>query len=385
MASLEDFLKEPSEELLEVFTKDQLLQLSSHYDIPITSSEKRLKDSVKEIIRSVLVDKGVLKVKHGFPQPMTAPLSDAAIELRLRELAFQEKRLEIDMKLREKQMDLEHERSLKELELNAAALTSRGDASFDVGRHIKLVPPFSEKDVDRYFSHFERVATTSKWPRTVWTLLLQSILVGKAQEAYSALSLEKSANYDEVKAAVLKAYELVPEAYRQRFRSCAKFAHETYVEFAKQKENLFDRWCMSQKVESKEHLRQIILLEEFKNCLPDVVSVYLNEQKAVTLEQAAILADEFVLIHKVHFGDQQVEDLVQIKHNRSQFVKSVPFASLSANKTTNDGLIAERACFYCKTPGHLIADCPVLSKKRKSAKTVAFVNPVPSPLGIFSC
>lgn len=47
MASLEDFLKEPSEELLEVFTKDQLLQLSSHYDIPITSSEKRLKDSVK--------------------------------------------------------------------------------------------------------------------------------------------------------------------------------------------------------------------------------------------------------------------------------------------------------------------------------------------------
>lgn len=35
MASLEDFLKEPSEELLEVFTKDQLLQLSSHYDIPI--------------------------------------------------------------------------------------------------------------------------------------------------------------------------------------------------------------------------------------------------------------------------------------------------------------------------------------------------------------
>jgi len=37
--------------------------------------------------------------------------------------------------------------------------------------------------------------------------------VGKAQEIYSALSVEKSAQYDEVKKAILKAYELVSEAY----------------------------------------------------------------------------------------------------------------------------------------------------------------------------
>lgn len=50
-------------------------------------------------------------------------------------------------------MLLAHELSLKELELKAAALTQRGDTSpFDVGRHIKLVPPFSEKDVERFFS-----------------------------------------------------------------------------------------------------------------------------------------------------------------------------------------------------------------------------------------
>lgn len=381
MASLEDFLNEPSEELLEFFTKDQLLQLASHYDIPITSSEKRLKDSVREIIRSVLIDNGVLKVKEVLKQSMIAPLSDAAIELRLKELALQEKQLEAkerERQFKEKQMYLEHDRFLKELELKAACVTPRGDVSpFDVGSHIRLLPPFSEKYVERYFSHFERVATTSKWPKTVWTLLLQSVLVGKAQEAYSALSLEKSTNYDEVKAAILKAYELVPEAYRQRFRSCTKFAHHTYVEFAKQKENRFDRWCTSQKVESKEHLRQLILLEEFKNCLPEVVSVYLNEQKPVTLEQAAILADEFVLTHKVNFGDKQTEFQGQSKPNRSRFVKSVPLAS-PVKKITNDGSIPERACFYCKRPGHLIADCPVLSKKQKSTKTVAFVSPVPS-------
>ncbi len=79
MASLEDFLKEPSDELLELFTKDQLLQLASHYDITITSSEKRLKDSIKDIIRYVLIDNGILSVRPVSLQPMVAPLSKAAI------------------------------------------------------------------------------------------------------------------------------------------------------------------------------------------------------------------------------------------------------------------------------------------------------------------
>ena len=29
---------------------------------------------------------------------------------------------------------------------------------FDVTKHIQLVPPFQEKEVDEYFLHFEKVA-----------------------------------------------------------------------------------------------------------------------------------------------------------------------------------------------------------------------------------
>ena len=29
---------------------------------------------------------------------------------------------------------------------------------FDVTKHIRLVPPFQEKEVDKYFFHFEKVA-----------------------------------------------------------------------------------------------------------------------------------------------------------------------------------------------------------------------------------
>ena len=30
--------------------------------------------------------------------------------------------------------------------------------NFDVTKHIRLVPPFQEKEVDKYFLHFEKVA-----------------------------------------------------------------------------------------------------------------------------------------------------------------------------------------------------------------------------------
>lgn len=307
-------------------------------------------------------------------------MSEREIELRLKELAFQELQLEDAQKerlLREKQMHLEHERFLKEVELKHAALNSSSASSsqFDVVRNIRLVPPFAEKNVEKYFLHFERVATVSKWPTHAWTLLLQSVLVGRAQEAYSALSIEDSKDYVKVKDAILRTYELVPEAYRQRFRSLSKLDEQTYVDFAKEKETSFNSWCKSQKAETKEDLKQLVLLEEFKNCLPKAVCIYLNEQKVTTLDKAAVLADEFELTHKVNFDSEQGEQKGRALFNRSRFPKPLPTVStVSTRKLATASTPVEKVCFYCKNSGHFIADCPVLSKKQESCKPVALIK-----------
>ena len=78
--------------------------------------------------------------------------------------------------------------------------------------------------------------------------MLQSTLVGKAREAYSALSVDQSSEYNTVKAAVLKAYELIPEAYRQKFRARKESGAEIYIEFAQEKQTLFDQWCGSKEI-----------------------------------------------------------------------------------------------------------------------------------------
>ena len=104
-----------------------------------------------------------------------------------------------------------HELALKQLEVQSQAPKDSKDTSeassdkFDVARQVRLVPIFQEKDVDKYFAMFEKVATSLEWPKDVWTMLFQSAIKGKAQEVYSALSLEDSSNYEKVKDTILKA------------------------------------------------------------------------------------------------------------------------------------------------------------------------------------
>ena len=174
--------------------------------------------------------------------------------------------------------------------------------NFDVTKHIRLVPPFQEKEVDKYFLHFEKVAENLNWPKEHWTLPLQSVLIGKAREIYIQLGVEQSHHYETVKELILKGYELVPEAYRQKFRNCKKDSNQTHVEFARNKEQLFDRWCFSKKIDQNyDKLRLLMLVEEFKCCIQSDVNTFLDEKQVETLEEAARLADNYYLTHKVSF------------------------------------------------------------------------------------
>ncbi len=157
---------------------------------------------------------------------------------------------------------------------DASAGAESPGTTFDVSKHISLVPQFRESEVDSYFSVFEHIASALNWSKEVWPLLLQWRLTGKAQDVCASLSLEDSLNYDMVKTAILRAYKLVPEAYRQRFRNHKKNSSQTFVEFAREKGVLFDKWCISSKVTDFKTLRELILLEEFKNCAPERVVVH---------------------------------------------------------------------------------------------------------------
>lgn len=175
---------------------------------------------------------------------------------------------------------------------------------------------------------------------------------------YSTLSLEDGLKYDVVKLAILRAYELVPEAYRQQFRNRKKNASQTFVEFARDKAVLFDKWRTSSGADDFNSLRELMLLEDFKQCLPERMVLYLNEQKVTTLSQAAVLADEFVLTHKNVFQSTGAEK------------SFVPRSSVNVQPPRQNGEKSKetRECFYCHRKGHVIADCLSLKCKQHSPK-----------------
>ena len=168
-------------------------------------------------------------------------------EIRLKELAAETrlKEVEVEGRLKENEVEAQLKLDLRRLELERPGQGAAPVGElYDIGRHVAL-PPFRESEVDAYFSTFERLATTLKWPKEVWSTLLQCKLTGKAQDVVASLPLIDSQNYEKVKAAVLCAYKLVPEAYRQQFRDYRKSLNQTYVEFAREKGTLFDKWCAS--------------------------------------------------------------------------------------------------------------------------------------------
>ncbi|KAK7878602.1 hypothetical protein WMY93_030438 [Mugilogobius chulae] len=301
--NLEEFVKAPTLEVFHKCTKDVLLLLAEQYQIAVTKQAK--KAVIKAELLSAFVQSGIFPAA-ALPKSPRSPSSAAPDDaVRLKELEVEMARLalrEKELYLEQKKLETQKEIRLRELELEICSREPK-PAEFDVSKNIRLVPQFNEKDVDKYFIMFERVAEALKWPKEVWTLLLQCALIGKAQEAYASLSAAESLDFDKVKCAILRAYELVPEAYRQKFRNLTKREGQTYVEFIREKEILFNRWCSSQNANDFAHLKQLILIEEFKNNLPRNVATYLNENKVSDVSQAAVLVDEYVLTHKSVFSD----------------------------------------------------------------------------------
>ena len=186
------------------------------------------------------------------------------------------------------------------------------------------------------------------------------------------MSLEQSSDYDKVKELILKAYELVPEAYRQKFRNCRKENDRTHVEFARTKEQLFHRWCSSKKIGfDYPKLRQLMLVEEFKRCINSDVKSFLDEKEVETLEKAALLADNYTLTHKVSFvskanprktfyspSGHKPNPGLKSRNSNQNAPKPKP---LGENKGHNP--LSQPVCNYCKQSGHIFSDCPVFKRK----------------------
>ena len=129
------------------------------------------------------------------------------------------------------------EAAKREHELELARLAAANDggrtAERDDQAKAPKLPSFvdSKDDLDAYLQRFERFADTAKWHKTGWAFKLSALLSGRALEVYSHLSEEAARDYDKVKIALMKRYDLTEDGYRRKFRASKPEADERPEQF----------------------------------------------------------------------------------------------------------------------------------------------------------
>ena len=299
------------------------------------------------------------------------------IQEREKKRQIQEREKERQIQEREKERQIQEREKERQFELEKLKIQQSNHPigqSLDVIKNFQAVPSFQEDDVDMFFLHFEKLATNLNWPKDHWTILLQKAFVGKAREIFAQFSVERSQKYEYVKDVVLRGYQLNPEAYRQKFRNCQRDISQTFVEFARVKEQLFDRWCHSKKVNKDfEKLRQLILIEEFKRRIPFHMKTFIDEKQVENLQQAADLADEYFLTHgnsnqqRSQSSDKQYTTGASSGSDASQ----QPVNSTQSIRSNSETPF----CNYCKRRGHLRSECFYLIGNQPSTHDVQQPSP----------
>lgn len=222
------------------------------------------KEVIKNVVVEALVESGVVEAsaleemtpagfrprspctelseRQGDPQPYETRSSVNVVESENPGAANQLEieRLKLEYQFKMKQMELEVEREklqLEKLKVDKGIAIQEQQLKLNFGNPSTLIPNFSEDDVDGFFKTFERLAERHGWPEEDRMSFVAPKLIGKAQRVYN--SLDRPDDYHYAKRQILYAYAITPDGYRQRFRSSTKSQHQTFVEFATEKLNLF--------------------------------------------------------------------------------------------------------------------------------------------------
>lgn len=257
---------------------------------------------------------------------------------------------------------------------------------FDVIKASRVVPPFTENDVDGFFCSFERMADQLEWPKCHWPVLLHTVITGKARSAYAALTSFQCKDYDLVKKVILQSYELVPEAYRIQFRSAHRQTSQSCVEYASDLRLKWERWIRSCRINTMGELAELCIMEQFRRGLPKEMAAYLIEKGLTNVSEAAIAADTFEVTHpRPNFGrPHRGEDKGGASHKNvppSQGQSGYSGGNRGTQPKTGHGAAGtgktgyggfNPKCYGCGQAGHLRRDC------RASGKTMG------RPVGLVS-
>lgn len=152
-------------------------------------------------------------------------------------------------------------------------------------------------DVEAYLTTFERMMEAYEVDRAHWAFKLSPQLTGKAQQAYAVLSAEDATDYHQLKAAILKRYNINEETYCQRFRTAAKRGNESHQELMARLQDMARKWMKG--CSTVEQVVDMVVIEQILNMMAPDVRIWVHERKPKSSEAASQLADDYAQARKM--------------------------------------------------------------------------------------
>ncbi len=109
--------------------------------------------------------------------------------------------------------------------------------------------------------------------------------------------------------------------------------------------------------------------------------VHLNDQKIMTLSEAAVISDEFMLTHKTVLSvNHAMQKLPPTENGGKGYFKRRMVERGCKSVLSRNG--EKRVCFYCLDPGHMIPECTAWRHENHTKmKSVALVQSGSTPTG----
>ena len=230
-------------------------------------------------------------------------------EIELARLHLEHEKLKMKQEIEHEKLKMEQEVELTQIDSQERQAKLDSDAKFagqlELGKlgvekaaHA-LNPKFpyfkeSKDKMDSYLSRFEKYAVANKWDRSIWAAYLSALLKGRALEVYDRLSVADANDYEKLKDALLKNFDMTERGFRKKFRNDRPERSETFIQFGSRLRSFLDKWInMAKIVNTFEAICDFMARDQFLESCSRELYVHLKPKTFKNLDEMAKEADLF--------------------------------------------------------------------------------------------
>ena len=221
------------------------------------------------------------------------------------QMVWEKEKMMLQLETAEKEAEIKKKTDKRQLNIlkAKAKLSGKEEAEPDKSTGVKALrpklPKFDEEkdDTDAFLERFERFASSQGWPEKIWAVSLSPLLTGKGLQLYSSMPSDQANNYEELKKAILKRYQLTEEGFRLKFREEKPQKSETVFQFMSRL-RLFKRWTeMAQAGNTFESLEDLLIREQFTQSCSTDKALFLKERAPKSVAEMTKPAEQYLEAH----------------------------------------------------------------------------------------